>query len=75
MRTSEGIDAIGQGGAGECSVDGRLEGILRVEKDAISSDNAGRGEPFREWWAGFSIVTAALEGLEVVDAGGKCLFL
>ena len=71
---------MGHGGASEWSVGGSAPGILEVEKDAINSEMDVLGGPSREWWAGFGIVTAALDGLvlvgfETVDAGGKCLFL
>lgn len=79
IRVSEGTLEIGHGGGGDPSTSGSAGGMGRGEKEAMSCD-VDVGGPSREWWAGFGIVTAALDGLgldgfDLDDEDGKCLFL
>ena len=80
IRISEGAVENGHGGGGDASVGGSAGGMDREEKEDMSWDIDDAGSPSREWWAGLGTVTAALDGLGLVDfdlneEGGKCLFL
>ena len=84
-RSSSGTVAMGHGSWGERSVGGASGWMERVEKE-VMRDWRVVERPWREWWAGFGTVTAALGGLGsegeglglggwVKYDGGKCLFL